>query len=42
MTWSDWVLALGLSVPALALAVWISLVRREMKNESNERQKKMD
>eukprot|EP00522_Entomoneis_paludosa_P013650 CAMPEP_0172440388 /NCGR_PEP_ID=MMETSP1065-20121228/1016_1 /TAXON_ID=265537 /ORGANISM="Amphiprora paludosa, Strain CCMP125" /LENGTH=40 /DNA_ID= /DNA_START= /DNA_END= /DNA_ORIENTATION= len=40
MTWSDWVLTLGLSVPAMALVFWISLVRREMKE--SEDKKKME
>ena len=40
MTWADWVLALGLSVPAIALAFWVNLLRREMKLENEK--KKMD
>ena len=33
MTWREWVLALGLSIPALALIAWIQMLRREIKEE---------
>ena len=38
-TWQEWMLALGLSIPALALIGWVFLLRREMKEE--ERRKKI-
>jgi hypothetical protein len=37
MTWNEWILAVGLSIPALALAAWIRLVRKEMKDQEKKK-----
>jgi hypothetical protein len=33
MTWNEWVLIVGLSLPALAVLAWIRLLRNEMNAE---------
>jgi hypothetical protein len=31
MTWNEWILTAGLSLPAIAILLWIRLLRKEMK-----------
>jgi len=37
MTHNEWVLALGLSLPALVIAAWVYMVNKEMKEADSKK-----